>query len=89
MRVIVLREASVAWQFFTQTAHPPVECGVPSEWIKSGDLRFSSSNRCVEMGKGRCSLRRETRRNDEVEIGRVEGYIGGGIYKERGSKKRE
>lgn len=28
------------------------------------------------------------RRNDEVEIGR-DIYIGGGIYKERDSKKRE
>lgn len=50
MRVIASLKTSVAWQFFTQTAHPPVECGIPNEWIKSGDLRFSS-NRCVEMGK--------------------------------------
>lgn len=78
MRIIVSREALVAWQFFTQTAHPPVECGVPSEWVKSSDLRFDSS-RCVEMGKGRRSLRREMRRDEK----------GRGLYKERGSKKRE
>ena len=83
-----MRKISVAWQFFTQTAHLLVKCGIeyPSEWVKNSDLRFDNS-RCVEMGKGRAAY---SERRDEMTRqggGRTERKVEGCIKKEAARKE--